>query len=112
MVTLGGTLSKVTVLSVLVEARLPVAEPSTAALALMLATTVPVPFMPVTDTVYNAPEPVMLAVRPVNELALRLTPAAVKPVTGSSNTTVNLIGDALVGSDWVVAWLIVTVGGW
>ena len=33
-----------------------------------------------------------------------------KPVTASLNTTVKLIGEALVGSAWPAAWLIVTVG--
>src|ERR671914_443932 len=39
-----------------------------------------------------------------------VTSAPVKPLTGSLNTTVKLIGEALVGSAWVAAWLIVTVG--
>src|SRR5467141_3104277 len=39
-----------------------------------------------------------------------VTSVPVKPLTGSLNTTVKLIGAALVGSAWVAAWLIVTVG--
>src|SRR2546426_2417143 len=39
------------------------------------------------------------------------TSAPVKPLTGSLNTAVKLIGEALVGSAWPAAWLIVTVGG-
>src|SRR2546426_11614069 len=39
------------------------------------------------------------------------TSAPVKPLTGSLNTAVKLIGAALVGSAWPAAWLIVTVGG-
>ena len=41
---------------------------------------------------------------------LSVTPVPVKPLTGSLNTTVKLIGAALAGSAWVAAWLIVTVG--
>jgi hypothetical protein len=51
MVTVGAAPSNVTVLSVLVEARLGVLVPLSAAPAGMLATTVPVPVMPVTLTV-------------------------------------------------------------
>src|SRR5207247_205035 len=40
-----------------------------------------------------------------------VTSVPVKPLTGSLNTAVKLIGGALVGSGWPVAWLIVTVGG-
>src|SRR5437870_4489429 len=36
--------------------------------------------------------------------------APLKPLTGSLNTAVKLIGEALVGSAWPAAWLIVTVG--
>src|SRR5207244_9658193 len=39
-----------------------------------------------------------------------VTPVPVKPLTASLNTAVKLIGEALVGSAWVAAWLIVTVG--
>ena len=42
---------------------------------------------------------------------VRVTSPVVKPVTASLNTTVKLIGLALVGSAWPPAWLIVTVGG-
>src|SRR5439155_24407312 len=42
---------------------------------------------------------------------LIVTSVPVKPVTGSLNTAVKLIGEALVGSAWPAAWLIVTVGG-
>ncbi len=37
--------------------------------------------------------------------------AAVKPVTGSENVTVNRIGLVAVGSAWAAAWSMVTVGG-
>src|SRR5207302_1811386 len=40
-----------------------------------------------------------------------VTPASLKPLTGLLNTAVKLIGEALVGSAWPAAWLIVTVGG-
>src|SRR5918992_1006073 len=39
-----------------------------------------------------------------------VTSVPAKPLTGSLKTTVKLIGEALVGSAWVAAWLIVTVG--
>src|SRR5439155_474260 len=42
---------------------------------------------------------------------LIVTSVPVKPLTGSLNTAVKLIGEALVGSAWPAAWLIVTVGG-
>ena len=42
---------------------------------------------------------------------LRVTSPVAKPVTGSLNTTVKLIGEALVGSAWPAAWLMVTSGG-
>src|SRR6187200_2094578 len=38
------------------------------------------------------------------------TSVPAKPTTGSLNTTLKRIGDALVGSAWPEAWLIVTVG--
>src|SRR4029077_21013312 len=38
------------------------------------------------------------------------TSAAVKPSTGSENSTSNPIGESAVGSGWPTAWLIVTVG--
>ena len=49
--------------------------------------------------------PPVPAVLPVNETSL-----PVKPVTGSLNVAVKLIGEAIVGSAWPEAWLIVTVG--
>jgi hypothetical protein len=49
-VTVGTTLSNVTVLSVLVEAALPAPSASCAAFTLTLAITVPVLFMPDTAT--------------------------------------------------------------
>jgi hypothetical protein len=51
IVTVGGTLSKKTVLSVLVEAVLAVSDPSTAAPAGIEAITAPVPVIPSTVTV-------------------------------------------------------------
>src|SRR5436190_1628678 len=41
---------------------------------------------------------------------LMVTPAPVKPLTGPLKTAVKLIGEALVGSAWPAAWLIVTAG--
>src|SRR5439155_3250029 len=40
-----------------------------------------------------------------------VTPAPVKPLTGSLKTAVKLTGELLVGSTWPAAWLIVTEGG-
>src|SRR5205809_7526967 len=40
-----------------------------------------------------------------------VTPAPLKPLTGSLKTAVKLIGELLVGSAWPGAWLIVTEGG-
>src|SRR5437762_4502809 len=42
---------------------------------------------------------------------LSVMPALLKPLTGSLKTAVKLIGEALVGSAWPAAWLIVTEGG-
>jgi len=39
------------------------------------------------------------------------TSAAVKPVTGSLNVVVKLMGATLVGSTWPIAWVTVTDGG-
>src|SRR5262245_23468803 len=76
----------------------------------MEATTVPLPLMPVTVTVYVGPVPLTAATRvPPTVLPAKLTSDPVKPVTDSLNTTVKLIGDAMVGSAWPAAWLIVTV---
>src|SRR5438552_3562326 len=89
---------QLTVLSVLVEARL-VFVPFVAPPAGMVATTVPAVVMPVTATVYVVPLPVTAplseppAVLPVNDTSL-----VVKPVTLELNTTVNRIGDVPVGS--------------
>src|SRR5881396_2190686 len=44
-------------------------------------------------------------------MPLIVTPAPVKPLTGLLKTAVKLIGEALVGSAWPAAWLIVTEGG-
>ena len=41
----------------------------------------------------------------------RVTSPVAKSVTGSLKTTVKWIGATLVGSAWVAAWLMVTVGG-
>ena len=92
--------TQLTVLSVLVEAAVDCAPESVAAPAGIDTTTVPLPVIPVTVTVYVAPLPVTaaasvpVAVDPANE-----TSDAVKPVTGALNCTVNVIDEALVGSD-------------
>src|ERR1700740_2710721 len=40
-----------------------------------------------------------------------VTPAPVKPLTGLLKTAVKLMGELLVGSAWLAAWLMVTEGG-
>src|SRR6476661_7066457 len=96
-VTVGATVSYVTVWSVLVEAVLPLVAASWATPAPIEAMTVPFEVMPLTATLYVVPE--------------RLTSPVAKSATDSLNTTVKLIGLALVGSACVAAWLMVTVGG-
>ena len=55
------------------------------------------------------PLPVTVAVV-APAVPLSVTSPVAKPVTDSLKTTVKLIGEALVGSAWPAAWLIVTVG--
>src|SRR5688500_9922043 len=101
--------SQVTLLSVLVDAALPLPEPSAAAPAAIDATTVPAVVIPDTATLYVVPLPVTVAVVAPAE-PLSVTSPVAKLLTVSLNTTVKLIGDVLVGSAWPAAWLIVTVG--
>ena len=56
------------------------------------------------------PLPVTVAVVAPAPCRSRVTSPVAKPVTDSLKTTVKLIGEALVGSAWPAAWLIVTVG--
>ena len=85
-------------LSVEVEASLALLDPSCAAPAPMLATTVPEPVMPLTDTVYLTGPPVTIAVSvPGAVLLLRSTSDPSKSVTASLNTTSKSMGLALVG---------------
>src|SRR5438477_3960540 len=55
--------------------------------------------------------PLTVAVLVPPAVPLMVTPAPVKPLTGSLRTAVKLIGELLVGSAWPAAWSIVTVGG-
>ena len=66
--------------------------------------------MPVTATLYVVPEPVTVPTLVPPAVPVSVTSPVAKPVTASLNTTVKLIGEALVGSAWPAAWLIVTVG--
>ena len=93
----------VTVLSVLVEVALPITlTVPVAALAGTFAITVPLLVIPETATLYVVGPPVTtFVVAPA--VPDKFTPAAVKPVTGSLNTTVKLIGDAEVGSGCAAA---------
>src|SRR5687767_10511392 len=109
IVTEGGV-SYVTVLSVLVEARLGLLPASIATPALMEAITVPLFVIPETVTVYVAPLPETMAVV-APAVPLRVTSPVAKPVTASLNVTVKRTGEAEVGSACPAAWLIVTVGG-
>src|SRR5438046_2280472 len=98
IVTVGGVASKLTLLSVLVEAvfRLPAASCATP--AGMLAITVPSVVMPLTATERKsvAQGTGTVLVRPA--VPMRMTPAPVKPLTGPLKTAVKLIGELLVGS--------------
>ena len=60
--------------------------------------------LPDPDTTGTRVPPTVL---PVNTMS-----AASKPVTGALNWTVNVIGEALVGSACAAAWLMLTLGGW
>src|SRR5262245_19851961 len=104
MVTVGAASTKVTVLSVDVDAKDNADPASTAAPALMLAATSPREATPAPDTLSLPAAPptfatsVPPAVLPANETSL-----AVKPVTSSLNTTENMIGDVDVGSGCAAA---------
>ena len=56
------------------------------------------------------PLPVRVFVFVPPAVPLVATPALVKPVTGVLKTMVKLMGDVFVGSAWLTAWLMVTVG--
>src|SRR5262245_59980603 len=104
MVTVGAASTKVTVLSVDVDDKDNADPASTAAPALMPATTTQDQVIPVTDTVYDAPLPLPFA-RSVPPAVLPATAPwlAAKPVTASLNTTENMIGDVDVGSGCAAA---------
>src|SRR4051794_9564296 len=105
----------VTLLSVLVDAAFVFPARSLTPPALILAITSPAVVMPLTLTSnvvwsplsYTLPISVPPAVLEERLTSLFWTDAG---STGSLNTKVNLIGAVLVGSAWVAAWLIVTVG--
>src|SRR5688500_17153818 len=83
-----------------------------AAAAGIVATTVPLVVIPLTETVYSAPEPETAATRvpPADEPA-NDTSAPVNPVTGLLNVTTKAIGPPVAGSGCPAALLMVTVGG-
>src|ERR1051326_738360 len=110
IVTVGGVVSYVTLLSVLLEAVLPFPAKSVAPPAPMLAVTVP-SVIPLAATLYVVGPPVTTTVLVPPAVPPIVTSLLVKPVTGSLNTAVKLMGELLVGSFWPAAWLIVTVGG-
>src|SRR6185369_5279460 len=109
IVTVGTVVSKVTVLSVLVEAALTLPAASFAAPAAMFAITVP-SVIPLTATLYVLGPPVTVTVLVPPAVPLIVTSLLAKPLTGSLNTTVKSIGEVLAGSACPAAWLIVTVG--
>src|SRR5687767_14143058 len=110
MLTAGGVASKLTLLSVLVEAVLLLPAASCAAPAAMAAVTVPLVVMPLTATVYVLGPPLTVAVLLPPAVPPTVTSAAVKPLTASLNTAVKVIGLAPVGSACAAAWLMLTVG--
>src|SRR5947207_1719465 len=111
IVTAGRVASKLTLLSVLVEAvfRLPAASCATP--AGVLAFTVPAAVMPLTATVSVLGPLLTVTVLVPPAVPEIVTPAPLKPLTGSLKTAVKLIGELLMGSAWPAAWLIVTAGG-
>src|SRR5207248_3283054 len=68
------------------------------------------PVMPLIAALYVVPLPVIVIVFVPAAVPAKVRPGGVNPVTASLNTTVKLIGEALVGSACPAAWLIVTVG--
>src|SRR6185436_8086624 len=100
-VTTGGVASYVTLLSALVEARLPLPAASPAAPAGIVTCTVPFPLNPDTLMLYVVGPPETTAVPPA--LPPTITSAELNPVTGSLNTAAKRIGDAFVGSAWARA---------
>src|SRR5262245_62908257 len=100
---------KVTVLSVLVDARLALPAASVAAPASTLATTTPVPVIPDTATLYVGPAPLTTAVSaPPTVLPAKLMSFAAKPVTASLKVTVKLIGFVFGRADVCAACTLVT----
>src|SRR5205809_36475 len=90
--------SKVTLLSVLVEAVLRLPAASLATPAAMEAITVPAVVMPETATLRSEERRVGKDGLVPPAAPLIVTSVPVKPLTGSLNTAVKLIGEALVGS--------------
>src|SRR5688500_2490809 len=110
MLTVGRAASKLSLLSVLVEAVLLLPAASCAAPAAMLAVTVPLVVVPLTATVYVLGPPLTVALLLPPAVPPIVTSAALKPLTASLNTAVKLIGPAAVGSACAAAWLMLTVG--
>src|SRR5437667_11365927 len=77
----------------------------------MEAFTVPADLLPLPALPTRRSSELTVTVLVPPAVPLIVTPAPVKPLTGSLKTAVKLIGEALVGSAWPAAWLIVTVGG-
>jgi len=114
IVTVGATLSHVTVLSVLVDAVLLLPEGSCTAFAAISAMTVPGVVMPLTAAFHVMLSEVVrftVFVPPAVPVRVTSEPVKVAGFIASLKTTVKLMGDVPVGSAWPPAWLIVTVGG-
>src|SRR5437762_11606963 len=77
----------------------------------MLAMTVLSVFRPLACSLELLGPPVTVTVLVPPAVPEIVTPAPLKPLTGSLKTAVKLIGELLVGSAWPAAWLIVTAGG-
>src|SRR5687768_6528576 len=110
MLTVGRAASKLTLLSVLVEAVLLLPAASCATPAAMLAVTVPLVVMPLTAMLYVLGPPLTVAVLVPPAVPPMVTSADVNPLTASLNTAVKVIGLAPVGSACAAAWLMLTVG--
>jgi len=110
IVVSGAAVSRVMVLSVLVDAVFVLPAASCALPDWIVAMTVP-SVVSGTDTSHDVPGTigVMVAV-PRDAVPLKLKSVASKPVTISENTTVTWTGEYFVGSAWVAAWLTVTLG--
>src|SRR2546430_2039801 len=111
IVTVGGVGSKVTVLSVLVEAAFPLPAASVAPPAGIVAIPGPPGVRPLTATAYVLGPPVTAALLVPPAVPPITTSLPVNPLNGSGKPGDQVFCPALGGSDLPAAWLIVTVVG-